>query len=213
MQRLQVPSVPSLPAPGPIDRWLLEQPLPLAVGLVLLGLAGLLIARGAGRGRLGVALAVAGVALGAAAVLVGRGVVTEGERLTRATHELIDAAARADTAALEGMLTEDVGLRTAGDIAGAVPTTASRRRVLDRVEAYLGSRYRLGEWSARSLSASVDGANVARTQALVSVRLEEGGFANQSWWRIHWTRRGDGPWRAFELEPLWIQLVGSAGPP
>lgn len=207
---LQAPSIEPLPPTPLMERFLFEQPLlPVAILALLAIIAAVAFAKRRQRTR---GLIVAGVllALAAGVYLTATMVTTDRETLLDRTADLIGSTAQAQTAVLPAMLTEEASLRTAGDIARVLPSVDGRDRILALVDQYLQSRYRVSTWKILDQQATIDGPNVGRT--LIRVGVESNGFSrtHYSWWRLHWERGPDGVWRCFELEPLWIQLVGSA---
>lgn len=198
-------SIPSLPAPPALGHYLFENPWPAVIALAFGALAaGAVVNRRAGARR---AWPVAGglLLLALAAGVTARLVTTTREALIRRSQALVDAAARADTAALSGMLADDAELRAA-----FLTSPWARGRLLDGVRQYLGQRYPIQSHREDSASAAIDGPNAARTQLRVVVRARDATMYDvpvASWWRLEWRRDADGQWRIRGLECLWLSAV------
>ncbi|MEO1007718.1 MAG: hypothetical protein AAFX79_04080 [Planctomycetota bacterium] len=202
------PSFDPLPSGPLLSRFVLEQPLLPAIALLLVAIGVLLVQNRTGRLGARSLWALAPVALAGGVLAAGSLVQTERELLRERTRELIGAAADADTDRLRGLLAEDVSLEVSGAIARVLQRVSGREDMLSAVDARLERQYPIEDWSVYNLQASLDGPGVARTQLRVRVEIR-GSLAHGSIWRLHWERDGDGPWRCFELEPMWIQGVGS----
>lgn len=219
MNQLQIPDPPPLPDPPVLEMYLFENPYPLAIGLLVIGFAAhTLLRRGsAGRGEPGpgsyapLSIAVLG-ALGVylASVLV----TTHGERVKQRSLELVDAVATADTASVRGLLAEDAIL-SPGEGLGRIPSATDRAQIIDAVERSIGPVVRVREHTVRSVTASIDGPDYARTQLMVRVTVESALFTapNGSWWRLHWRLENPGDpepdWRVIQIEPVFIQGLSS----
>jgi len=209
---LQPPSIDPLPPSPLLERFLFEQPLLPAVILGLLAIVALVAFAGKGRRKPG--LIVAGLlAVAAGAVYTTATMVTTTrETLLQRTESLIGATATADTGSLARMLTDDVVLNTSGDIARVLPSMDDGEAILGRVDQSLGNRFSIDHWTIADRQATLDGPNLGRTLVRVGVDAEVFSRTHYSWWRLHWVQDNDGQWRCFEIEPLWLQLVGSAAP-
>ncbi len=207
---LQPPPIEALPPTPLLERFLFEQPLlPTAVLAVLAVIAAVAFLRRNQRKR---GLIVAGVlaVVAGGVYLTATSVTTERETLLDRTEAVIGATAQAQGPILQDMLTENALLRTSGAIARVLPSVEGRDEIITKVEQNLGGRYRVTRWEILDRQATIDGPNVGRTLIRVGVEAEAASRTHYSWWRLHWERGPDGVWRCFELEPLWIQLVGSA---
>lgn len=131
-------------------------------------------------------------------------VVVPQETLRSETRRLIAATAAADADAVGAMIEDDAEV--------VVPVIGQRIEgsgpILAAISRYLGTLYPLESASVLELQASIDGANVARTQVLVRVRGSSDGFSNNSWWLIEWRLRGE-RWRATKIEAVSIQGAGA----
>ncbi|MEQ8845622.1 MAG: hypothetical protein RIB58_12285 [Phycisphaerales bacterium] len=206
---LSPPPIDPLPPAPLLERFLFEQPLlPVVVLGLLAGIAVFAFARSGKRGRglaVGLVLALCAAGIYAAAAMV----TTTRETLLQRSEALIAATAGADTRALAGLLTDDARLNADGDIRRVVPPTDDVQDILGRVESTLNGRFRVLSWSIPDRQATVDGPNVGRTLLRVAVDVEGAGRTHYSWWQLHWAQGPEGTWRCFEIEPLWIQFVGS----
>jgi hypothetical protein len=206
---LQASDVEALPTPPLLERLLFEQPLiPVAALAVLAIIAAIAFARRNQRRR-GLIVAAALAAAAAGLALLATLVTTDREVLLERTQALIAATAAVDTTPLTDLLSEDASLRTAGSIARVLPDIETRGEILARAEGELRGRYRISSWEILDRQATLDGPNVARTQVRVGVEADQFSRTHYSWWRLHWERDPSGQWRCFEIEPLWIQFVGS----
>jgi len=207
---LQAPPIDPLPPTPVFERFLFEQPLLPVIALVLLAIVALVAFSGRGQRRRG--LVVAGVLLVAAGAIYATAsiVTTTREVLLQQTERLIAATATADTQTLSTLLSGDASLETSGAIARVLPSVESVPELLDGVDRYMGRQYTLSGWEILDRQATVDGPNVGRTLVRVGVDGDAFSRTHYSWWRLHWTVGPDGVWRCFEIEPRWIQFVGSA---
>lgn len=197
-------NVAPLPPSPVIERVLLDNPWPAVVMFALVGLVGFVVLNGRGKGRQGLVMGLAGLVLAAAAYGVGWVVSTPREQIKQGTRELIDATAGVDIGALDALLDEDVEV-----FVTRVGRGADKDQIIEAVERYLGSTYRVREWSILDLQATLDGPRLGRTQVRVRVTGELGVLP--SWWRIDWLRQPDGSWVVRRIEALWIPGVPNPG--
>lgn len=207
---LQAGNIERLPPPPLLERFLFEQPLlPIAV-LVLLAIIAVVAFASRNQRRRGLLVAGVLVAVAAGVYLASMLVTTERETLLGRTEVAIGATAQVEVDAMSEILTEDAYLRTTGAIARVQPPVEGRTEIIDLAARRLQSRYRVSQWEILDRQATIDGPNLGRTLVRVGVDVDGFSRTHYSWWRLHWERGPDGVWRCFELEPLWIQLVGSA---
>ncbi|UYV13969.1 MAG: hypothetical protein NCW75_06680 [Phycisphaera sp.] len=207
---LQAGNIERLPPPPLLERFLFEQPLlPIAV-LVLLAIIAVVAFASRNQRRRGLIVAGVLVAVATGVYLASMLVTTERETLLERTEVAIGATAQVEVDAMSEILTEDAYLRTAGAIARVQLPVEGRTEIIDLAARRLQSRYRVGQWEILDRQATIDGPNLGRTLVRVGVDVDGFSRTHYSWWRLHWERGPDGVWRCFELEPLWIQLVGSA---
>ncbi len=207
---IQAPSIQPLPSPPLLERFLFEQPLlPVIVLAVLAIVAAIAFAR-LGQRRRGVLVASVLAVLAGAVFATAALITTERERLLERSEELIGATAAVDTTALERMLSEDARLQTSGDIERVLASIDGRGEIIDQAQSRLRHRFQINEWQILDRQATIDGPNVGRTLVRVGVDSDSFSRTHYSWWRLHWELDADGQWRCFEIEPRWIQFVGSA---
>lgn len=207
---LQAGNIERLPPPPLLERFLFEQPLlPIAV-LALLAIIAVVAFAGRNQRRRGLLVAGVLVAVAGGVYLASVLVTTDRETLLGRTEVAIGATAQVEIDAMREILTEDAYLRTAGAIARVQPSVEGRTEIIDLAARRLQSRYRVSQWEILDRQATIDGPNLGRTLVRVGVDVDGFSRTHYSWWRLHWERGPDGVWRCFELEPLWIQFVGSA---
>lgn len=207
---LQAPAIEPLPPAPLVERFLFEQPLLPVIVLALLALVALVAFVGRGQRKRGLLVAGVLLAVSGGVFVTATLVTTTRETLLERTRALIGATAEADTGALRGLLSDDASLNTSGDIRRVLPPIENVPELLDQVGRYLGREYTLSGWEILDQQATVDGPNVARTLVRVGVDADAFSRTHYSWWRLHWTLDANGGWRCFEIEPRWIQFVGSA---
>jgi hypothetical protein len=202
------PRLPDLPRP-PILQLLLEQPHYIAAGLLFGGVVAWAFLRRRGLGARG--LAAVGVAAGAALgiELLAAGITTPRERILARTRDLVRAVAGADAGATGLILADDARLRVdISRLQGALSDGMDREEILGLVRTAMRSEFRVREHRIVEARAAIDGPNVGRTLVRVRVVPESGTSAHYSWWQLDWRLEG-GAWRAFVVQPRWIQFVGS----
>lgn len=207
---LQAPPITPLPPVPLLERFLLEQPLLPVIVLALLAVIALVAFFSRNQRRRGLLVAGVLIAIAGGVYATASLVTTERERLHARTTELIGAAAKADTAALQDLLTEDASLRVTGELSRVVQPVDGREAILDAATYRLRDRYTIDDWSIRDSQATIDGPNVGRTLIRVAVDTSSFSRTHYSWWRLHWEQGPDGLWRCFEIEPRWVQFAGSA---
>lgn len=195
-----------------VDQWVLESPLVLALGLVLVGIVVGLVLRGRtdGGGRLKVAPAVL-VLLGVGVYGLGQFVRTPRERAVWVVRDLVAAVARGDAAdaggrpGLEALLGPKVQIVSGVNVGGFAPIDGmDRGAILERVRRDFakGGLMEVKETGWLKDDAIVDGTR-AVVQAKVRVTSAQMGYPLLSWWRVELERDGDG-WRAVGIMPLAI---------
>jgi hypothetical protein len=194
------PPPPPLPAPPALEAALLEGwalPAGLLVAGVVLGLA---ILPRLGRPRLGLGLAGVALPLALAAGVTSWLVVTDREHLRAQTDRLVAGIARADPIPAGELFAADVRLTLLGE-----PASLTRDQLLERIAADMSGRYALRDRRASTsrLLASVDGPNVARTQARIRAVHDATSFPASTWWIFHWRKvpqPAAQPWQLVNLE-------------
>ncbi|MCW5757931.1 MAG: hypothetical protein KIT54_11910 [Phycisphaeraceae bacterium] len=208
---LQAPAIEALPAPPTIEHFLFEQPWPTMALLAILAILAWLLFRARKQQRLGVIVAVLLLACAGGIAILASRVTTDREVVLNRTVELIEATAKADTTALRDILDVDTAvLRSEGSIRRVLPPSRDTADILAQVDRYLKGQYSITSVKLPNRQATIDGRNTARSQVRVAVEADALSRTHYSWWRLHWARGTDGQWRCFEIEPLWIQFVGSS---
>jgi hypothetical protein len=201
-----IPRPPTpLPAAPLLESILFERPLPLVVLLVLAGLVAFVLLNRRGRAGAGIFALALGVALACGLWILATVVRTDREVVSEQTRELVDAAARTDRAGLSRLLHETAKLSIGGG------GWLERDEILDAVDRRLGATYKLHEWAVVKVEASVDSAEVARTQVNVRAETEAARVPNLSWWKIGWRKAADGRWVVTSIEPLSVGGFASPG--
>lgn len=180
-----------------LDRWVLEQPWPAAVALVVAGLLlfwALQQRAQAGKGLIALAIC---ILLAAGAVVAGTLVETDRERLTRQTTQLVSAVAASDVATVDRLLSDGLVTLSAGDeVAGF-----GKPDVLAVVRGFDG--FGLTKWTQEFAGAGMDNRTVGRTR--VTVKVEEAGGQKMflpSTWEFAWVKHNDGSWKVSRIECL-----------
>jgi hypothetical protein len=182
-----------LKEPGGVSKWVLEQPLPLAVILLLAGVVLWYVIRGKGKEKQATRVAALMLTLAALVYATGTFVVTEQEQLKARTRELVAAVAKADSTRVGPLL---------ADNAVAQPWGLSKSVTLSKMESHLGRSITIKEHTIRTLRAAVDRPGSARTQLRVHVVADGALYAGPigSWWMLRWSKDPGGEWRVVEIE-------------
>lgn len=194
-------------ASGPLwSRFLLENPYPAVILLLIGAFAAWRLLNNALKGREANIAAAACVALALAIFALARFVQTDRERLRDLTRELVRSTATADVTSLEQLLSPQLSLfRPGGGL------SMGKEETLERVQNELGKRYRVREWAVLETQASTDSPTSGITQTRVRVTLEMSPFPTISWWKIDWRKDANGVWRADRIDPVSVpQAVRSA---
>ena len=193
--------------PAPVNlftRYVLENPYPLALLLLVLG-AGL--ARSGLRMGLRPRLVAAAVtaAIAAAVVLAGTTIQTAGEHARRVVLEAVDAAVQADIPGVMALLADDAVLSLASPTNPGFP-----RNAIDRRLAGLAGRYRI----ASNRITSLDAATVSRQrgEVILACRTElELGFGPvPTSWVVQVDLQPDGSWKITRV--TWVTLATRTPP-
>jgi hypothetical protein len=206
---------PPLPSPPFLQHYLFEEPWPAAGLLLVAALGAAWWLRRQNQPRRAALAALTGAALTAVVLALGALVTTEREVLAARTRDAVEAAARVDEPALRDLAFESVTASVPG-----VSLPAGRDDLIATARRYLTDHTPLKSHRVRAVSATLDGPNVARTQALVQIELAAGGkFIDGpigTRWELRWRRDplpdgGFGPWRVSSVHAL--QLGAFSGPP
>lgn len=207
--------VPAL-APGPIfERFVLVNPWPVAVVLVIAAAVAWVVLSRQGRTR-HAGMAAGGLTLVAACVVAADLLVTtQREVLRDRTGLLVSAVAHVDLDALDGLLAENVLMFASPDRLGTGTRTITpggqprdKDAILDMVKRYLGSAYQIKEHRVLETQVAIDGDRLARTQVHVRVTPEAAPLMHRSWWRLEWRREPGGAWLVTGIEPMQIDWLG-----
>ncbi len=201
---LEVPDPAPLPKPPMLPHLLFENPLPVALVLVVLGLVLYVVLNARARFKQGV------MAAGACAVLAGgvwilAGLVqTDQERMRQTARELVEAVTKVDVGAVDRLLTSDARL-------SGVPMLGEMGKpaILTAVEGNLGpgGGFEVAEYSIQEMQAAVDGPSSGRVQLRVRVEVRQMGYPNVSWWGLGLSRGSDGAWKVVSIRALAIRGV------
>jgi len=196
--------IPPLPTPPPVAHFLLENPIPGVVFLLLVAVVVFLMLNARGRVRPALLSAALIVVLAGVLFAVASIVDTDRERISARTRELVGVVTAVDRAGMEEILADGLVTR-----ATRVPRNATKDQVIAIVESEVGVKYRASAHEFLDLQAAMYGPRVGRTQTRVRVSSEYGGIP--SWWLIDWHLEDDGIWRASRIECLWIPGIPNPG--
>jgi len=200
--------VPTLPAAPVLPHYLLEDPWPVVVGLLLAGLIAAIVLHRRDRLKSGLRILGLAVVLAAGVYALASLVTTEREVLAARTRDAATFTAAAKVSDLRDLLTERASVHAFNPI----PVPHGREELLDTVRSTLGHSIIVKELTIGPVRAVVDGPNVARTQVRVWAKLDgEQAFYNApigAWFRLDWTREALGPWRITGINVMQIDGVG-----
>lgn len=195
---------PPLPRGSLFDRFLLENPWPTAVALVVFAAAVLASSNARGRLRQGLTAAAVCVAAAIGVWVLAFLVETPRERIRQRTADLVRVTVSADVAALDSMLDESVTLATV-----LSPSGIDKPGILRAVEQVLRGQYAIHDHRVLTTQATIDGPRVARSQVRVRVTPEATRIPHSSWWRIDWIYDGS-QWRVTRIEALSPDVAAGA---
>jgi hypothetical protein len=205
---IDVPDPPPLASPGLFDRFVLEQPLPLAAGCIIASLIVGAVARTRSTQGQRKAFAGASLVLFLAAVgvyVAGRAIATPRERMIAATRTLVDSVAKADVSSVRAGLTPDCTLTYF-----QAPLGLPAQAILDRVASQFATTgvYALEDYAIRSIQAAPNRPGFGQVQVKVWAKAKAG-FPVNSWWRLDYVEQ-DGTWRASAIMAVSISGIGNA---
>ncbi len=187
----------ALPSAPVWERFLLEQPWPLIALFAFAGVVGwTMLARLTPARRF--ALTALGPLLALAVWTLAFFVHTDREQMRDASLALIGAAARVDTSTVGTILSDDFAFYPPGGGPGI-----GKDRTLALVRSELGGAWKISEWTALEVQASVDprtSTDAERGQTQVHVRATAEGFLTFSWWKFDWERTPAGQWKLVSAE-------------
>lgn len=183
---------------------LLENPWPLVIVLICAAAVLRVIGRRHDKRALNVAALLTLLAAGGV-IALAHFVATPRERVTAATHALLDATADNDPATIERLLAPRIVLT---DEAGNVKVSVGELRPrLDRAL----EKFPINSQRAKTLMVETRGDGFA--SAHLALRT---GFADNAYppahtqWRLEWRRGEDGAWRLVEVR--WLKWMGRTPP-
>lgn len=198
------PDIPPLPQPGLFQRFILENPAPTAVAILLIAAIVLFALRSRGRLSAGLITLAAGAVLAASVMAAGAAVRTQRETLLGLQDQLIDATAHARLVTLDTLLAPDA--RVPPTRLPQLKGGLRRDAILSTIESTLADRYRVDTVAVIKRQAVIDGPNAARSQ--VYIRVKPADYATTwAWFAITWRRDPDGRWRATEIDPLFLSGI------
>lgn len=189
------------PAPA-FDRWVLEQPIPLAAVCFVMGVAAAIALHRRGELKRGLIGGASLALLGAAVLTAGFVVETPRERLRGLTSEFVRRVFAADGDWASAHLSDSLVVASAGD----EYTSLGKEQLVASIRnfAMFGAR----EWSQKSRGSTIDGDGIGRTQTTLKVRA--GYIGDQmlpSTWEFTWRRGPGDEWKVSRLEcvTMWGQ--------
>ena len=194
----------TIPPPPWWQSLLLEDPLPLILGLLTVGVVLRLVASRSSRPKLNYG-ALAAIAAAVGAFLLAHYVQTARETLIARSEALVQATAPLNTAAVNALLTPDVAV-TGPQGARIVPPG----RLRDYLDSNL-QRFPIESHAIMKVDAAADG---DAGKSIVSIRSQSehavvpGGLA--STWALTWRKTAHGQWRVGEIR--WLSLQGQPPP-
>lgn len=197
-------TLPELPAPSPIEYWVLEQPLVPSIVLLVAGVLTIVLMRHRPSFKR-IALPVSSVLtiLAISIFIVGSLTLTQREHLRTQSETLVQSVANADAGTLRDLLDPDAQLSSI--LASAAGADSIVRLATTRNPGVVQSA------DVGTVHVGIyDGDLVATTQ--IRVRTQGNMVPSLSWWRVDWQRqRDDAPWRVTHIEPIWIQGIPNPG--
>lgn len=200
---LTIPTPPPLPRAPIWETYIFEQPWPLAVVLILVGIAVLLKGRGRPRAIVPALSLLAAIGVVAAGMLV----TTAREKIMASTRALVAAVVHADSTTLDAELDESAKLFSFQHNDGV-----DKWALLDEVARRFspGAELAIKDWSIEGLEASRDGERVGRSLVKVRAVSAAAGVPVFSWWLLDYRMDTSGRWRVIRMEPQSISFVNDA---
>lgn len=196
--------MPDPPSVGLVTRFLFENPYP--VGLVLLAVAGGMLWTGLREGRRQrLTIAAIGIALGAVVLTIGAAVVTSGERASKVTIELVEAAVAADVVAMMASFADDATMAF-----GSPTNPGFDLDYLSREASRLESQYRIESNSITRLEAYTVSKDSAIVHLACRTTVERGYVPTPTQWVLQVERGDDGTFKIVHV--TWISLAGDPPP-
>lgn len=194
--------MPNPPRVGLFTRYVLENPYPLGLLLLALGLGVLwTMLQSGNRQRLWPAVML--LVLGAAVLLTGAVMVTSGERARAVVTRLVDVAVAGDVPEAMALFTDNAALVMGSPINPGYPSEAIQRRI-ERLD----DRYRIGANQVMQLDAYTESADRATVYLGCSTTLESGFGPVPTHWLVRVERQADGAWKITHV--TWLSIAGRA---
>ena len=189
-----------VPSSPPLERWLLEIPWPAAAVCLSAGLLALYMCNQRGMLKRGAALLAIGAALAAGVIAAASLIVTDAERVSEQTSDIILSTFEGDAARAGALIAPQLLVASAGD---ELPSFG-RQEFLQIVGGF--RNFRATGSSHRIRGAGLDAPNVARTRAMVWFDAPATGEI-PSTWEFTWRKNTDGRWLLVRLDcqTLWGQ--------
>lgn len=206
--------IPSLPSPPPGVYYVVENPWPLSIILVLLAIPAYALLNARRQFRLAPIVSALLVLAGGGVFIAAMLVKTEREVLRERTAALAEAALAARTVEVGEMLMQSANVSAFS----IIPGPQGREAILDAIRQYLGEQYPIDESRIGTVQAHLDGQNVARTQVRVWAKPKKDqrlyDAMTGAWFRLDWQRDplregGYGPWKVGKITVLQLDTVGA----
>ncbi|HYD00151.1 MAG TPA: hypothetical protein VEB22_02910 [Phycisphaerales bacterium] len=178
-----------LPSAPLLERYLLQDPLPTTIFLVIAAVIGWWWLQRLGKARPAAIVAAACVLAAGGVLLLAKAVVTEREALVARCTELVNDVIAARAGDVSPVLRSDV-------TANVRPLRTEFRRddILKMVADDEARRRGMTAANLKWVTATLDGPNVGRTQCRVQVQYSEDMWLPTTW-MLHWTRdNSQSPW-------------------
>jgi hypothetical protein len=198
-ESFDAPTPPALPSSPVWERYLLENPYPAVILLLIGAMVVWRIMNNAMKRREAAIGAAACVVVAGGVFVLARTVETTRERLKGLTFALVRSTAEADIASLDPLLDDKITLFRPGG-----GPSLDKGETLERVRNDLGKSFRVKEWAVLELQADVDTPTSAMTQARIRVTLQMSAFPTISWWKLDWRRDAAGVWRVISIDPVSV---------
>lgn len=186
-----------LPAPPAFERWVFEQPIPLAAACLAAGIGISIALSRRGETRRAILAGLLFATLSATVFLTGLFTTTTRERLTELTSEFIRRVIAADADWASEHIADSLIVVSAGE--GYVGF--GKPQLVDTIRGF--DYFRTEEWHEKPRGAAIDAEGLARTQT--TVRIKAGYLQSQmipSTWEFTWNRTNEDRWLLTRLECL-----------
>ncbi|HZW07485.1 MAG TPA: hypothetical protein VFF65_10200 [Phycisphaerales bacterium] len=192
-----------LPKAPLLERYLLQDPLPTAVFLVIAAVVGWWWLQRLAKPRPAAILAAACVLAAGGVLLLAKLVVTEREALVARCTELVSDVIQTRAGEVGPVLRSDVTANIR-----LLRTEYRRDDILTMVTNDEGRRRGMTDANLKWVTATLDGPNVARTQCRIQVQFMDTWMPTT--WMLHWTR--DNPQSPWVVRLIDAQQIGFTPP-